>query len=135
MNLWKFFIGASCAFLMATSNANAKEQITPMDLYEFGWEYVGETVKMYALLQRVYACRQPSNKGQVCTFTKYKGKTYGDAIFVKGIKSRQIKPLIGKCVLMTGDVLNADIQTDGAMTSVPALLIEDTKIVNASFCP
>ena len=135
MNLWKFFIGASCAFLMATSNANAQEQITHTDLYEFGWEYVGETVKMYALLSGVYACRQPSNKGQVCTYTKYKGKTYYDAIFAKGIKSRQIKPLVGKCVLIIGDVLNADIQTEGAKTSVPALIIEDTEIVDASFCP
>jgi len=120
---------------MATSNANAQEQITPFDLKGFGWEYVGETVKMYALLKGVYACRQPSNKGQVCTSTVHKGRTYDDAIFAKGIKSRKIKPLIGKCVLMIGDILDADIQTQGAMTSVPALIIEDFEIADASFCP
>jgi hypothetical protein len=135
MNIRILLIGASFTLLLATSNANAQEQITPSDLKEFGWEYVGETVKMYALLNGFYACRQPSNKGQVCTYTEHKGRTYDDAIFAKGIKSRKIKPLIGKCVLMIGDILDADVQTLGAMTSVPALIIEDFEIADASFCP
>jgi hypothetical protein len=134
VKLLKFAI-VTFNFFMATSIVNAQEQITPSDLKEFGWEYVGETVKMFAIIEGVYACRQPSNKGQVCTYTKYMGQLFVDAIFAKGIKSRQIKPVIGKCVQMIGKVLDADIQTQGAMTSVPALIIDDFKIADISFCP
>ena len=50
MNLQTLLIGASCAFLMATSNANAEEQINLTDwpFFQFLGEYFGETVKMYA---------------------------------------------------------------------------------------
>ena len=50
MNLQTLLIGASCAFLMATSNANAEEQINLTDwpFFQFLGEYFGETVTMYA---------------------------------------------------------------------------------------
>lgn len=123
-----------CATFTMCSGAQAQEEITPADLYEFGWEYVGETVQMFARLNSVYACRQPSNQGQVCTFIEYNGRIYDDAMFADGIRSRQIRPLVGKCILMIGDVVDADIQVEGAMSSAPALIIEGFEAVGVHLC-
>ena len=134
MNKFRTLLAWGFATFTICSGADAQEEITPADLYEFGWEYVGETVQMFATLNSVYACRQPSNQGQVCTSTEYNGRSYDDAIFANGIGSRQIRPLVGKCVLMIGDVVDADIQVQGAMTSAPALIIEGFEAVDDHFC-
>ena len=123
-----------CATLTMYSGAQAQEVITPADLYEFGWEYVGETVQMFAVLNSVYACRQPSNQGKICTSTEYNGRSYDDSIFADGIRSRQVRPLIGKCILMIGDVVDADITIQGSMVSAPALEIESFETVDDPFC-
>ena len=112
-------------FFSAT-NAHAKDTVTPADIAEFGWEYIDTKVTMTAKLDSVYACRQPSNKGSVCPRLLFHNKMIPDiAIFKKGITSSTIKPFINKCVDFTGYVRERDIQTEGAMTTAPALIIED----------
>ena len=124
----------SFALSMATTNANAQEEITPQDIKQFGWEYLGETVKMHVYLEDVYACRQPSNRGKVCTNMIHDNKSYQEAIFAKGFKSKTIKPLLGNCVEMIGTIVEVDVQTAGAMTSVPVLSIENIAIADKSVC-
>lgn len=106
------------------ANIHAKDTVTPADIAEFGWEYVDTKVSMTAVLDSVYACRQPSNKGSVCARLLFQNRIF-EAIFKKGITSRSIKPLINKCVELTGYVRERDRQTEGAQTKVPVLVIEE----------
>jgi len=117
---------ATIAFvILATPSWGEPVEATPKDLYEFGWEYVGERVSVYAIPTSLYACRQPSNKGSVCFHTKSNDRTYPIAIFRKGIKSREIKPFENQCSLMTGTVEERDHQTAGAVTKVPTLIVDE----------
>ena len=117
---------ATIAFVMlATPSWGEPVEATPKDLYEFGWEYVGERVSVYAIPTSLYACRQPSNKGSVCFYAKSNDKTYDLGIFRKGIKSREIKPFENQCSLMTGTVEERDHQTAGAVTKVPSLIVDE----------
>jgi hypothetical protein len=119
---------------MVTSNANAQEEITLEDLEQFGWEYVGETVKMYVYLEDVYACRQPSNKGRICTRMIQDNKRYFQARFAEGFRSKTVKPLLGNCVEMSGTIVEVDVQTQGAMSTFPALNIENIALADKSVC-
>ena len=134
MNIHKLLIITSCALSIATANANAQEEITPQDITQFGWEYLGETVKMYVYLEDVYSCRQPSNRGQICTHMIHDNEHYQEAIFAKGFRSKTIKPLLGNCVEMSGAIVEVDVQTQGAMTTVPVLNIEDIALADKSVC-
>ena len=135
MNIHKLLIITSCALSIATANANAQEEITPQDITQFGWEYLGETVKMYVYLEDVYSCRQPSNRGQICTHMIHDNEHYQEAIFAKGFRSKTIKPLLGNCVEMSGAIVEVDVQTQGAMTTVPVLNIENIALADKSVCP
>lgn len=116
-----------------TTNIFAKNMVTPEDLAEFGWEYIDTKVTTTAELSSVYACRQPSNKGSVCARLLFQKKMITSiAIFKKGIASRSIKPFINKCAEFTGFVRERDIQTEGAQTTAPALIIEE--IVESDKC-
>lgn len=126
---------ATIAFVfLATPSWGEPVEATPKDLYEFGWEYVGETVSIYGIPTELYACRQPSNKGSVCFHTKSYDRTYDIAIFRKGIKSREIKPLENQCSLMTGTVEERDTQTEGAQTRVPRLIVDEIELADPSRC-
>lgn len=127
-----FFLFLAAIFFFA-ENIHAKDTVTPADIAEFGWEYVDTKVTITAELDSVYACRQPSNKGSVCPRLLFQKKRMpGIAIFKKGIASRSIKPFINKCVDLTGYVRERDIQTEGAMTTAPALVIEE--IIESNKC-
>ena len=117
---------AAIAFVMlATPSWGETIEATPRDLYEFGWEYVGERVSVYGIPTSLYACRQPSNKGSVC-FRIIDGERYFDiALFRKGIRSREIKPFENQCSLMTGTVEERDTQTEGAQTRVPLFIVDE----------
>ena len=119
---------------MAASNANAQEEITPQDIRQFGWEYLGETVKMYVFLEDVYACKQPSNRGKICTHMVHDNKRYQEAIFAEGFRSKNVKPLLGNCVEMSGAIVEVDVQTQGAMTTVPILSIKNIALADKSVC-
>ena len=108
--------------------------ITPDDLDSFGWEYVGQDVYVVALLHDTYGCRQPSNKGSVCTNVYYDGKLYDDIIFHKSFKSDDIKPLLSKCLAFIGRVEDRDITTQGNLTSYPALIVSNFKILDDIYC-
>jgi hypothetical protein len=117
----------------STANIHAKESVTPADIYEFGWEYVDTKVTITAELDSVYACMQPGNKGSVCPVLLFQKKRMPSvAIFKKGITSRSIKPFINKCVELTGYVRERDIQNQGAITTAPALVIEE--IIESNKC-
>ena len=134
MNIHKLLIITSCALLMATSNANAQEETTPQDITRFGWEYLGETVKMYGYLRDVYACRQPSNRGKICTIMIHDNKPYQVAIFAEGFRSKVITPFLGHCVEMSGAIVEVNVQTEGAMTTAPWLNIENIALADKSVC-
>jgi len=126
---------ATIAFVMlATPSWGEPIEATPKDLKEFGWEYVGERVSVYGIPSKLYACRQPSNKGSVCFKTKFKELNYSIALFRKGIKSRKIKPYENKCSLMTGTVEERDFQTQGAVSKVPVLVVDEIEIASSPNC-
>lgn len=134
MNIHKLLIITSCVVVMAASNANAYEEITPDDLTQFGWEYLGEKVKMYVYLEDVYACKQPSNRSRICTYMLHDNKRYQEAIFAEEFGRKTVKPLLGKCVEMSGTIVEVDTQTQGAMTSAPVLNIENIALTENSVC-
>jgi hypothetical protein len=115
----------SLVIFFFTANTHARESVTPADIYEFGWEYIGTKVSMTAILDSVYACRQPSNKGSVCARLLFQNKIFDVAIFKKEITSRSIKPFVSKCIEVVGYVRERDIQTEGAQSKVPLLIIEE----------
>lgn len=113
------------AIFFFAENTHARESVTPADIDEFGWEYVDTKVSMTAVLDSVYACRQPSNKGSVCTRLLFQNKIFDVAIFKKEITSRSIKPFVSKCIEVVGYVRERDTQTEGAQSKVPRLIIEE----------
>ena len=133
MNLKKLLISVSFALLMAASNANAQETMTIKDINQFGWEYLGKKVKIYTYLKDVNACKHPSNRGKVCTLMRH-DKSYFNAIFAKGFKSKVIKPLLENCVEMRGTILEFDTLTKGYPTTLPLLNIENIELADKSKC-
>jgi hypothetical protein len=111
--------------LLSTPSWGEPVEATPKDLYEFGWEYVGETVSIYGIPTKLYACRRLSNKGSVCFRTKSNNITYTIALFRKGITSRQIKRFEDRCSLMTGVVEERDYQVNGAVSKIPILIVDE----------
>ena len=112
----------------AINLAYAQQTVTPQDIERFGWEYLEQTVIMTVFLDDVYACRQPSNRGKVCTYMTYRNETYMEALFAEGFTRNDILPFIENCVDMIGTVVEVDTQTSGAMTTVPALNIEAIEV-------
>jgi hypothetical protein len=116
-----------------TVNTHARESVTPADIAEFGWEYVGAEVSMKAVLSSVYACKQPSNKGSVCARFLFKKKLFSsEAIFDTRFTSRMIKPFMNKCVEVIGFIKERDIATGGDQSKSPALII--VEITESDFC-
>ena len=134
MNIRKLLIITSCALSLATTNASAQETITVQDIKRFGWEYLGEKVTIYVYLHDVYACRQPSNKGKICTYMRHDNEWYQDALFAEGFRSKRVKPFLKNCVEMSGEIVEIDKQTQGAMTKVPSLIIDYIELADKSLC-
>jgi hypothetical protein len=124
----------SSIVLLAVSSVAHAEELTPKELDAFGWEYVGRQVTVYGFLQDVYGCKQPSNKGAVCTEILYDDEVFDHIIFAHGIRSASIQPVIKSCVKFVGVVEDRDIQVEGAMTSFPALIAFEFKTVSAAQC-
>ncbi len=122
----------SLVIFLCTANTHARESVTPADIDEFGWEYIDVKVATKAILDSVYACRQPSNKGSVCLRLFFRNKIFDLAIFKKGITSRSIKPFMNKCVEVVGYVRERDTQTEGAQSKAPRLIVEE--ITESDFC-
>jgi hypothetical protein len=124
----------SSIVLLAVSSVAHAEELTPKELDAFGWEYVGRQVTVYGFLQDVYGCKQPSNKGAVCTEIVYADEVFDHIIFAHGIRSASIQPVIKSCVKFVGVVEDRDIQVEGAMTSFPALIASEFETVSAAQC-
>ena len=124
----------SSTFLLGFSSLVQAQELTPKELDAFGWEYVGREVTVYGFLQDVYGCKQPSNKGAVCTEIVYADEVFDHIIFAHGIRSASIQPVINSCVKFVGVVEDRDIQVEGAMTSFPALIASEFETVSAAQC-
>jgi hypothetical protein len=124
----------SSIVLLGVSSVAHAEELTPKELDAFGWEYVGRQVTVYGFLQDVYGCKQPSNKGAVCTEILYADEVFDHIIFAHGIRSASIQPVINSCVKFVGVVEDRDIQVEGAMTSFPALIASEFETVSAAQC-
>ena len=124
----------SSIVLLGVSSVAHAEELTPKELDAFGWEYVGRQVTVYGFLQDVYGCKQPSNKGAVCTEIVYADEVFDHIIFAHGIRSASIQPVIKSCVKFVGVVEDRDIQVEGAMTSFPALIASEFETVSAARC-
>ena len=124
----------SSIVLLAVSSVAHAEELTPKELDAFGWEYVGRQVTVYGFLQDVYGCKQPSNKGAVCTEILYDDDVFDHIIFAHGIRSKSIRPVVNSCVRFEGLVEDRDIQVEGAMTSFPALIASEFETVTDARC-
>lgn len=134
MRLHQLIISASCLWVVTYSTATAQEVINPLDVKRFGWEYVGEEVIMFAILSDVYAAKRTTNRGRVAPIMKYKNEYYSIGMFLKGRKSKDIKPFIGSCVEFGGTMNTADYNVEGAVTQVPTFDIETMKLANPINC-
>jgi hypothetical protein len=124
----------SSTFFLGFSSLVQAQGLTPKELDAFGWEYVGREVTVYGFLQDVYGCKQPSNKGAVCTEILYDDDVFDHIIFAHGIRSESIRPVVNSCVRFEGLVEDRDIQVEGAMTSFPALIASEFETVTDARC-
>ena len=125
MNCFKITIISFFSYFIFCCTAFSKEEISAADLERFGWEYVGKTVSLRALIGEFYAARRGENKGHVAPWLIYEDKFYDVALFDKKFKSQDLKPFLNACVSLTGIVQERDFQTEGVVSKKPTLLIKE----------
>ena len=96
-----------CATFISTiysTNVVAQELVTDTDIKRFGWEYLGNYVSMYGVLDDVRTAKHPKNKGRIVAILEYDEQLNTIGIFIKGFKRKDIEPHLGSCVKVSGFV-------------------------------
>ena len=127
-----------CATFISTiysTTVVAQELVTDTDIERFGWEYLGNYVSMYGVLDDVRTAKHPKNKGRIVATLEYNENPNNIGIFIKGFSRKDIEPHLGSCVKVSGFVEEVAAGSFGSEYTVVSLSIDRIEATGiGNFC-
>lgn len=120
-------ISAFCLATSAPSSSFAETEVNIEDIDKFGWEYIDEYVSLYAVLEDIHSANHPKNRGRIVATLNYTNGGYSRNVgmFAKGWGRKDINPLLGECIKLSGFVEEVPANFFGNETTVPTLIIDN----------
>jgi hypothetical protein len=117
-------LSAFCLATSAPSSSFAETEVTIEDIDKFGWEYIGKYVSLFAILEDIESANHPKNRGRIVATLQYDGDYSDDGMFAEGWGRKEINPLLGKCLKLSGFVEEVAANYFGNETTIPTLIID-----------